>query len=289
MEQRRLGRTGLQVSVLGFGAWEIGWTSVEEGDEVGPLLNHALDNGINFVDSSAAYRWSEELIARHIGHRRHEFIFATKCGSGRVLQADGEWVQTLDYSAAAIAPQIDRSLQRLKTDYIDIMQLHSPSYDDLVNGDGIEGLKKAQQQGKVRFVSLSADDDAAVQAVEMGEFDTLQITCNILDQEPGKIIAAAREKDMGIIVKSPIANAIYEAPRPQADAGPWDLAQRRLSPDVIGDLPRVETSLRWLLSNADVHTAIVGTTNLAHLQANIASADRGELPPETYAAIAAAG
>lgn len=289
MEQRRLGRTGLQVSVLGFGAWEIGWTSVEEGDEVGPLLNHALDNGINFVDSSAAYRWSEELIARHIGHRRHEFIFATKCGSGRVLQADGEWVQTLDYSAAAIAPQIDRSLQRLKTDYIDIMQLHSPSYDDLVNGDGIEGLKKAQQQGKVRFVSLSADDDAALRAVEMGEFDTLQITCNILDQEPGKIIAAAREKDMGIIVKSPIANAIYEAPRPEADTGPWDLAQRRLSPDVIGDLPRVEASLRWLLNNADVHTAIVGTTNLAHLQANIASADRGELPPETYAAIAAAG
>jgi len=287
MQQRTLGRTGLEVSVLGFGAWEIGWTSVEEGDEVGPLLNHALDNGINFVDSSAAYRWSEELIAKHIGHRRHEFVFATKCGSGRV-QADGEWVQTLDYSAAAIAPQIDRSLQRLRTDYIDIMQLHSPSYDDLVHGDGLEGLKKAQQQGKIRFVSLSADDDAAVQAVEMGEFDTLQITCNILDQEPGKIIAAAREKDMGIIVKSPIANAIYEAPRPAADAGQWDLAQRRLSPEVIGDLPRVEASLRWLLNNADVHTAIVGTTNIAHLRDNIASAERGELPQDTYAAIAAA-
>jgi aryl-alcohol dehydrogenase-like predicted oxidoreductase len=288
MQQRTLGRTGLEVSVLGFGAWEIGWTSVEEGDEVGPLLNHALDNGINFVDSSAAYRWSEELIAKHIGHRRHEFVFATKCGSGRVLQADGEWVQTLDYSAAAIAPQIDRSLQRLRTDYIDIMQLHSPSYDDLVHGDGLEGLMKAQQQGKIRFVSLSADDDAAVQAVEMGEFDTLQITCNILDQEPGKIIAAAREKDMGIIVKSPIANAIYEAPRPAADAGQWDLAQRRLSPEVIGDLPRVEASLRWLLNNADVHTAIVGTTNIAHLRDNIASAERGELPQDTYAAIAAA-
>ena len=288
MQQRKLGRTGLEVSVLGFGAWEIGWTSVEEGDEVGPLLNHALDNGINFVDSSAAYRWSEELIAKHIGHRRHEFIFATKCGSGRVLQADGEWVQTLDYSAAAIAPQIDRSLQRLQTDYIDIMQLHSPSYDDLVNGDGLEGLKKAQEQGKVRFVSLSADDDAAVQAVVMGEFDTLQITYNILDQEPGKIIAAALEKDMGIIVKSPIANAIYEAPRPDGDADQWDLAQRRLSHDVIGDLSRVEASLRWQLNSADVHTAIVGTTSLAHLQDNIASAERGELPEDMYAAIAAA-
>lgn len=69
----------------------------------------------------------------------------------------------------------------MKTDYIDIMQVHSPSYHDLVNGDGIEGLKKAQEQGKIRYVSLSADDDAAVQAVEMGEFDTLQISYNLLE------------------------------------------------------------------------------------------------------------
>ena len=287
METRRLGRTQLQVSVLGFGAWEIGWTPVDEGDEVGTLLNSALAGGINFVDSSAAYRWSEELIAKYIGHRRHEFIFATKCGSGRVQQPDGEWVQTLDYSAAAIAPQIERSLQRMGTDYIDIMQLHSPSYDDLVHGDGIEGLLKAQEQGKVRFVSLSADDDAAIRAVEMGVFDTLQITYNILEQQPAEIIAAARAKDMGIIIKGPIANAIYEAPRPEGDAGLWDLAQRRLSPEVIGDGSRVETSLRWLLNNNDVHTAIVGTTNLDHLRDNIVSAEKGALANDMYAAIAA--
>lgn len=288
MRHRRLGRTGLEVSELGFGAWEIGWTSVDEGDDTGKLLNHALDSGINFVDSSAAYRWSEELIAKYIGHRRHEFIFATKCGSGRVLQSDGEWVQTLDYSAAAIAPQIDRSLQRLKTDYIDIMQLHSPSYDDLVNGDGIEGLKRAQEQGKIRFVSLSADDDAAVQAVEMGGFDTLQISYNVLQQDPGQIIAAARAIDMGIIIKEPLAQVAFEQPRPEKDATRWELAQRRLAPDVIGDLSRVETSLRWLLNNDDVHTAIVGTTNLDHLNQNIASTERGPLPDDLYAAIASA-
>ena len=93
MRQRTLGRTGLEVSELGFGAWEIGWTALQEGDEIGRLLNRALDAGINFIDSSAAYRWSEELISKYVGHRRHEFIFATKCGSGRVLQPDGEWVQ----------------------------------------------------------------------------------------------------------------------------------------------------------------------------------------------------
>ncbi len=281
MRYRRLGRTELEVSELGFGAWEIGWTPVEEGEEVGKLLNRALDMGINFIDSSAAYRWSEELIAKYIGHRREEFFFATKCGSGRVLQPDGEWVQTLDYSAKAIEPQIDRSLQRLKTDYLDLIQLHSPDYEDVAFGDGLEGLKKAQAQGKVRFIGLSADGDAAWKAVAVGEYDTLQLTYNVLDQEPAEVIAAAREKDMGIIIKGPVANAIYEKPRPDTGSvALWDRARTVLGQDVVGDLSRVEVALRWLLDNANVHTAIVGTTNLKHLEANVAAAERGGLPEE---------
>lgn len=287
MEYRRLGRTELKVSALGFGAWEIGWTPPEAGEAVGRLLNRALDLGINFIDSSAAYRWSEELIAKYVGHRRDEFIFATKCGSWRVQQDDGEWVQTLDYSAAAIAPQIDRSLQRLKTDCIDIIQLHSPSYEDVAFGDGLEGLKKAQQQGKVRFISLSADGEAAQKAIEIGEYDTLQLTYNALDQEPAALIAAARAKDMGIIVKNPIANAVYEKPRPNGgEALLWDRAQKVLGPEAIGQMPRVEAALRWLIGQEGVHTGIVGTTNLAHLEANIAAAECGPLDAATQGRMA---
>lgn len=287
MEYRRLGRTGLQVSALGFGAWEIGWTRPEEGDEVGRLLNRALDLGINLIDSSAAYRWSEELIAKYVGHRRHEFIFATKCGSWRVQQPDGEWVQTLDYSARAIAPQIDRSLQRLKTDYLDIIQLHSPSYEDVAFGDGLEGLKKAQAQGKVRFISLSADGEAAAKAIEIGGYDTLQLTCNILDQEPAALITRARrEQDMGIIVKEPIAQTLYDKPRPEGGGAVlWDRAQRLLAPDCIGELSRIEVALRWILGHSEVHSAIVGTTNLRHLEANVAAAERGPLPEALRAEI----
>lgn len=281
MQYRRLGRTELEVSELGFGAWHIGWTPPEEGDEVGRLLNRALDAGVNFIDSSAAYRWSEELIAKYIGHRQDEFYFATKCGSWRVQQPDGEWVQTLDYSAKAIEPQIDRSLQRLKTDCIDIMQLHSPNYDDVAFGDGLEGLKKAQKAGKVRFISLSADGDAARKAIEIGEYDTLQLTYNVLQQEPAEVIAAAREKDMGIIIKGPIANAIYEESHPnESNAKVWYNARKILAPEVIGDMSRVEASLRWLLCDADVHTAIVGTTNIDHFEDNRAGTERGRLPDE---------
>ena len=286
MEYRRLGRTELEVSELGFGAWHIGWTPPEEGDEVGRLLNRTLDAGVNFIDSSAAYRWSEELIAKYIGHRQDEFYFATKCGSGRVLQPDGEWVQTLDYSAKAIAPQIDRSLQRLKTDCIDIMQLHSPKYDDVAFGDGLEGLKKAQEAGKVRFISISADGDTALKAIEIGEYDTLQLTYNVLQQKPAEVIAAAREKDMGIIIKGPIANAIYEQSHPNEDnAKTWYNARKILAPEVIGDISRVEASLRWLLCDPDVHTAIVGTTNIDHFNDNLAGTERGRLSDETLSEI----
>ena len=279
MKTRRLGRTELQVSELGFGAWQIGWTRPEDGDEIGRLLNRALDLGINLIDSSAAYRWSEELIAKYVGHRRDEFIFATKCGSGRVLQPDGEWVQTLDYSAKSIAPQIDRSLQRLNTDHIDIIQLHSPPFGDVAFGDGLEGLKRAQEQGKVRFVSISADEDAALKAIEIGEYDTLQITYNVLDQSPSDVLAAAREKDMGLIIKQPIANAVFEKPdKDNPSVAIADRAHSILSPEAIGDLAPVEAALRWLLNDENVHTAIVGTTNLSHLESNVEAVTKGPIP-----------
>jgi hypothetical protein len=243
------------------------------------LLNRALDLGINLIDSSAAYRWSEELIAKYVGHRRNEFVFATKCGSGRVLQPDGEWVQTLDYSARAIMPQIERSLQRLKTDRIDIMQLHSPPHDDVAFGDGLDGLKRAQEQGKVRFISLSADGDAARKAIEIGEYDTLQISYNVLDHDPGEIVAAARAKDMGIIIKQPIANAVFEK-EDEWDSEMATRARTILATDVVGEVSRVEVALRWLLEDENVHTAIVGTSNLDHLVDNVEAVARGKLGEE---------
>ncbi len=288
MRSRTLGRTGLQVSELGFGAWEIGWTPPgDAAATIGRLLNRALDGGITFIDSSAAYRWSEEHIGRYLGNRRHEFVFATKCGSWRVQQPDGEWVQTLDYSAAAIAPQIDRSLQRLGTDYIDIIQLHSPSLDDLLHGDGIDGLRRAQEQGKVRYVGLSADGDVAWQAVRMGCFDTLQITYNALEQEPAALIAAARAQGMGIIIKTPVASAVYVGPRPEGDgAVAWERAQAVLGARILGGVPPVEAALRWLLAQPLVDTAIVGTTSLEHLDANLDAVERGPMAAAVTAAMA---
>jgi aryl-alcohol dehydrogenase-like predicted oxidoreductase len=166
------------------------------------------------------------------------------------------------------------------------MQLHSPSYDDVAFGDGLEGLKKAQKAGKIRFISLSADGETALKAIEIGEYDTLQLTYNVFQQEPAEVIAAAREKDMGIIIKGPIANAVYEQPQPsENNARLWHNARKILAPEVIGDLSRVEASLRWLLCDPDVHTAIVGTTNINHFEDNLAAVERGRLPDEMLSGI----
>jgi len=133
---------------------------------------------------------------------------------------------------------------------------------------------------------LSADGDVARKAVEIGEYDTLQITYNILQPESADIIAAAREKEMGIIIKNPIANAIYEKPRPTDSSGDlWDCGQAILAPECVGDLSRVEVALRWLLHDLNVHTAIVGTTNIHHLEANVSFAESGDLGEEMLAEI----
>jgi hypothetical protein len=173
----------------------------------------------------------------------------------------------------------------LKTDHIDIIQLHSPSYEDLASGDGLEGLKRAQEQGKVRFVSISADGDVARKAIEMGEFDTLQITYNVLRQESADIISAAREKDMGIIVKEPIAQAIFAKPRPENGNELWDRGQTLLANEVLGDLSQFDVALRWLLSVPNVQTAIVGTTNLDHFESNVRAVEQGRLPNDMLAEI----
>ena len=127
----------------------------------------------------------------------------------------------------------------------------------------------------MRFVSLSADGDTARKAIEIGEYDTLQLTCNVLQQEPAEVIAAAREKDMGIIIKNPIASAVYARPRPDdGSAVLWDRAQTLLVPEVCGDLPSASVALRWLLRDPDVHTAIVGTRNPAHMLSNVETVEK---------------
>lgn len=266
MEQRTLGNTGLKVSRLGVGLSEIGSLTAEK--EAGQVLNAALDGGITFLDTAACYGVSEELIGHTVAHRRHEYVLASKCGHVTGGYTGVEW------TAPTVRDSIDRSLRRLKTDVIDLMQLHSCGVDVLERGEVIAELQKAQQAGKVRFIGYSGDNEAAAWAVASGLFATLQTSFNLVDQRARThLFAKAKAQGMGIIVKRPIANSAWGA-----SASPSDYASEYFRRAQImqqdGALPEAPENRVWLalaftLAHAAVDTAIVGTRNPAHMQANI--------------------
>ena len=270
MEITTLGKTGLKVTRLGVGQSEIGGfrLTTNNTEEVGRLLNTALDGGINFFDTSACYGNSEELVGRAVSHRREEYILATKCGHITGGYEGRAW------TAKTITDSIDRSLVRLRTDHLDLVQLHSCGVVILERGEAIEALLDAKRAGKTRFVGYSGDNKAAHWAVDSGLFDTLQTSFNLVDQQARtKLFRPAKTKGMGIIVKRPIANGAWGAKRKPSGyaANYFGRAQVMAQMGPISSEPedRILTAMGFLFSHPEVHTAIVGTKNPAHMMANI--------------------
>ena len=277
METVTLGSTGIQVSRLGFGLSEIGSTPMELS-AVEALLNGGLDIGINFLDTAACYGNSEELVGKTVSHRRREYTLASKCGhvAGGY---EGE-----DWTAQTVTDSIDRSLRLLQTDYVDLMQLHSCSVAVLEQGDVIGALLRARDAGKTRFVGYSGDNEAAMWAVESGIFNTLQTSFSLVDQKARNgLFAAAEAQGMGVIIKRPIGNGVWgrkEANSPYAQ--PYferHQAMSALGP-VGGEDDPIRMAMGFTFGHPEVDTAIVGTTNLRHLQSNADMLDEGLSVPE---------
>jgi len=281
MERRRLGRTDIQASVLGFGGSEIGYEGVPVATAQ-RLLGSALDAGLNVIDTAECYGEGEALIGRAVGNRRGDFHIFTKCGHA------GGWSRE-DWSVSALLASIERSLKRLRTDRIDLVQLHSCSLADLKRGDPIEALERARDRGLTRYIGYSGDGDAARFAVESGRFDTLQTSVSIADQEPLTLtLPLARKRRMGVIAKRPLANVAWRYTRKPSE--PYHHAYwqrlRTLDYPFLGDDmdAAVGVALRFTLAVPGVHTAIVGTTKPQRWQQNAALLRR-PLPAKTFDAI----
>lgn len=283
MERRVLGRTGLAVGVLGFGGYEIGSHKLGQ-QTAAQLLNAALDAGLNVIDTAECYLTSEELIGATVAHRRREYHLFTKVG-----HAAGQPYQ--DWDPQLILPSIERSLKRLRTDRVELVQLHSCGVDVLERGEVIAELRKARDQGKCRFIGYSGDSASARWAVDSGVFDTLQTSVSIADQESiSLLLPAAGAAGMGVIAKRPIANAIWRSPRRPEDGyyQPYYDRLQALGYDFLADPERaVETALRFTLGLDGVHTAIVGTANPSRWAANARLIDKGPLPQAMVDAIRA--
>lgn len=260
MERRRFGRTDMHVSVLGFGAAEIGYEGATQ-ETVRALLKDALDAGLNVIDTAECYFNSEELLGEALaGRPRQDFYLFTKVGH------PGERVGgTEDWSHDGIIATIERSLKRLRLPQVDLVMLHSCSEDVLRAGEAIAALEDARTRGYTRYIGYSGDGHAAVYAINTGRFDALETSVNIADQEAiDLVLPLAKHTGIGVIAKRPVANAAWRTgkkPEEPYHHVYWDRLEKLGYDFLKRPLPEaISIALRFTLAQGAVDTAIVGTT-----------------------------
>ena len=278
MRTKPYGRTGLEVSVLGLGAGQIGAESLDEA-QVSRLLNAALDLGVTLVDTARGYGLSEARIGRHLAHRRAEFVLSTKVGYGIPGQQD--------WTAGAIEAGVDAALRLLATDHIDIVHLHSCELQILQAGEVVDALVRAREAGKIGTVAYSGENEALAWAIASARFGGVECSVNLFDQASlGESLVDATEHGMGVIAKRPLGNAPWRfAERPAGDYCEtyWD-RMHHLAYDTAG-MPWDEFALRFATGLPEVSCAIVGTASIEHLRHNVAIAAKGPLPVDVVAAV----
>lgn len=286
MEKAILGRTGLAVTKLGFGAMEIRGPRVWSGRpiedaEARRVLNAVLDSGINLIDTSYDYGRSEELIGRFLGHRRQEFVLATKCGCKVADCGDYDEV-THEWTRDNLMRNIDGSLSRLRTDYIDILQLHGPTVQQTEEGALVEVLKEIQASGKVRHIGISTYLPHLPAYVEWGSFDTFQLSYSALEREHEGWIDRIAEIGAGIIVRGGVGQGEPGVGRGSSERwSAWEEA--KLDELLEHGEHRTGFLLRFTLSHPSMTTTIVGTKSVDHLADNVRYAAKGPLPADVYA------
>ena len=283
MQKVQFGSTGFETSRLGVGLSEIGSFELSDQAQATNVLNTALDNGINFLDTSACYGISEELVGNGVSQRRDDYFLATKAGHvARGYEGEAWTFQT-------VVDSIDRSLRLLQTDHVDVVQLHSCDIDVLEKGDAIRALQEAQQAGKTSFIGYSGDNESAHWAVDSGLFATLQTSYNLVEQRARTtgLLEKAIAKGMGTIIKRPIAGGVWGKSRPDAadqTASNYNTPylERAKSVRTLGPIENepddaILTSLGYTLSDPNANVAIVGTTNPSHMATNARQIDN-DLP-----------
>lgn len=274
MESTTLGKTGGKVCRLGAGLTQLGQLSPGDVGTAGRILGAALDSGINFFDTAECYGNSEDLIGKAVAHRRDEIFLATKAGHVSTGSSGLEW------TGQTVSDGIDRSLVKLQTDHVDLVQVHADNISAPPPDDVIQAMLDAQDAGKTRFLGYSGENEDAEWAVQSGLFDTLQTSFNLLDQRARYgLFDQARSKGIGIIAKRPIGKAMWDKAA-SADAGvglsgtDLERFKRAKAMSEVGPIDGapndpIVLAIGFVLAHQDVHTAIVGTRSPEHMGANI--------------------
>lgn len=306
MHYRYLGKTGIRVSTVGFGAWAIGGASEASGMPLGwskandedslAAIRRARELGVNFFDTADSYGFgrSESLLGIVLSRTREDVVLATKVG----LVRDNDGRLRKDFSRQHIMHAVDGSLKRLRTDYIDLLQLHNPTIDDVRRDEVHEVMDRLQEVGKIRFwgVSISTIEEG-LEIMRNGWGYALQVLYNVLNQAPEKeLFPLAIEKGYGIIARVPLASGLLTGKyRVDATFAKDDVRQNFLTPrrmeevvprvdeakSIIGGTARnlTEGALRFILGHDAVSTTIPGARNVRQIETNAAAAD-AHLPQE---------
>jgi len=282
MEKKKLGRTNLYVSQLSFGAMEIRSNKTWGGRDVTEkkaetILNAVLDSGINFIDTSPDYGMSEDFIGKCISHRRNEFYLATKCGCNPT-DKDKPHV----WNGHQLEQNIETSLKRMKTDYIDIWQLHNPTCEEVEKGDLIRVMEDVKASGKIRFIPISSTLPHITTFMEQDVFDSFQIPYSSLEREHEEVISRVAEKGAGTIIRGGVGRGDpLKSGTPNEDL--WKNWEKANLDELLEEgQSRTDFMLRFTISHPDVHTTIVGTLNPDHLQSNIKAFQKGPLSEKIY-------
>ena len=277
MIKRALGKSGIEVSVLGFGAGHIGGNNLTEA-EVSNLLNEVVDLGINLFDSARGYGLSEERIATHLSYRRSEIIISTKVGYGVT--------GVPDWTYKSVEEGIDEALRKLRTDYIDIVHLHSCSVDILKQEDVIKSLIRAMADGKIRVAAYSGENDALIYAANRNEFGSLQCSLNPFDQRNiVQVLPIVKENKIGMIAKRPLANVPWKFTHQPAGEYCEEYWKRMMKMNLQLDMDWLEAAIRFTAFTEGVNSIIIGTSCIEHLKKNIKLLEKGKLPAEIYTAL----
>jgi aryl-alcohol dehydrogenase-like predicted oxidoreductase len=282
-----LGRTGLKVTRLGYGAMEIRGSRIWGGrpvteDQAKTILNAVLDAGINFIDTANDYGRSEEFIGKYIAHRRSEFYLATKCGCTVVRRDETTDDTPHVWTRENLLRGLNESLQRMKTDYIDIIQLHNPPVEEAEKNGLVAVLQDMQQQGKVRFISISTTIPHLPTYMKWGVFDTFQIPYSALERDHENWITQSAEAGIGIIIRGGVARG-----EPGVGLGSgerWErFEQAKLDELLEPGEKRTAFLLRFTLTHPHANTIIAGTLYPEHLLENIQTILKGPLSAQVYA------
>ncbi|WP_437923547.1 aldo/keto reductase [Sorangium sp. So ce291] len=311
MEYRSLGRTGLRVSSVSFGAWAIGgtWGDVDDKESLA-ALHRAADRGVNFFDTADVYGdgRSEQLLARLRRERREEIVIATK--AGRRLSSHN----VASYSEQNLTAFVERSLKNLETEALDLLQLHCPPTDVYYRPEVFDALDRLVKAGKIRFYGVSVERvEEAIKAIEYPGVQSVQIIYNVLRQRPAELFfPEAKRRQVGILVRLPLSSGLLTGKMSAAtkfaaddhrtfnrEGAAFDKGEtfsgvdynlgleivEELRPLVPAGVSMAAWSMRWILMEDAVTCVIPGAKRPDQVDQNTSAADLPALPQETMAKI----